>query len=70
MTEVNRFPVGIYTYPDDIPGVESIEIPANKVTEFARKGMEWAESLDDLIPSGGDVWRWTGGRWIDLPGPL
>lgn len=57
-------PLGIYTYEDDTPGVESIEIPANRVTRTARQAWGWAEKLDDARPGLGDVWRWTFGRVI------
>jgi hypothetical protein len=57
-----KMPIGLYTYPDDIPGVESIEIPANKVTRVARQAWGWAERLDDQLPGLGDAWRWTVGR--------
>lgn len=51
--------MGIYTYPDDIPGVDSIKIPDNEVTRWARKAWGWAEALDDKKPGLGDLWRWT-----------
>jgi hypothetical protein len=57
----SNIPLGIYTFEDDSPGVQSIAIPSNQVTRAARKAWEWAEWLDDKRPGLGDVWRWTFG---------
>lgn len=61
MSQSPKYPLGIYDHEDDVPGIESIEIPANKMTGFVRDAISFAESIDDLIPGAGDVWDWTKG---------
>lgn len=70
---VTRYPrayLGIYDHPDDTPGVESYKLPSNTVTNFVRDAQRFSEKIDDAIPGFGDLWDWTAGRWVDLPGPL
>lgn len=57
-----KTPLGIYTFPDDTPGVSSYPIPSNIATRGARKAWQFAEWLDDQRPGLGDAWRWTFGR--------
>jgi hypothetical protein len=55
----NGTPIGIYTYPpDEIPGVTGYQLPDNVLTQAGRKAWEFADWLDSLRPTAGDVWRW------------
>lgn len=68
MTQYPKAPIGVFTYEDDVPGVESIELPDNVATKVARKAFELSEALDDQIPGAGDVWNWTKDKLGWLPG--
>jgi len=42
--------LGIYDHEDDIPGVESIEVPAGWLSKGASAVTRFLERMDDLVP--------------------
>lgn len=51
-------PIGLFSVPDPYPGVESVEVPSNRATRFARSAFSWANELEQVIPGSGDLYRW------------
>ncbi len=47
-------PLGLYDTEDDIPGVDSIEVPTGDISRFIRDVTRFIERLDDLKPGLGD----------------
>lgn len=43
-------PLGIYDTPDDIPGVDSIEIPSGDISRWIRDTTRFMERIEDTIP--------------------
>ncbi len=47
--------MGIYDSEDNIPGVDSIEVPSGDISRFLRDATRFLERLDDLKPGLGDI---------------
>lgn len=50
MPGVPPLPIGVYDSEDDIPGVESIEIPTGKISGWLRDVTKFMERIEDTLP--------------------
>lgn len=49
-------PLGLFDHEDEVPGIESVEIPSTGISRFLRSATKFLEDVDDALPGSASTW--------------